>query len=352
MGSETTATSSTSFKCFPGTPVAPAGHHQLTVTSIAHSREKNVFVSSGTDGTILQWKCGEYAQPEKVLSKDSSPVWTTTIVGNKAVSGLENGTIVVVDLNSTGRTVLEGGHSAAVCKLASYGSDKFVSASRDFKALIWSLGKDTPDAELAGHSNGLTDVVVFGDKAATASLDSTIKVWDLKTGQALSTLKGHSMQVTCLALVSDSVLASGSTDGSVRVWNLDSSECTKTIQAHTTSVTGLHKVLENQIVSTGWDGNAKVWDPVSGKSKGVMEPPKDRNTRDKDNGICSSCVALDSKLIASYFSNKVVVWDCKSTKVISEKTIKGFPSAVGVDMDGKNGLLGLSYGEIQNIAII
>ena len=102
------------------------------------------------------------------------------------------------------------------------------------------------------------------------------------------------------------------------------------------------------------EGMAQVEEETQGvdKSKGVMEPPKERGAREsKDNGICSSCVALDSKLIASYFSNKVVVWDCKTTKVVSEKTIKGFPSAVGVDVDGKNGLLGLSYGEIQSIAI-
>ena len=335
-------------KTFAKAPDAPAGHHATTVTSVAFAKDKSAFVTAGTDGKVLMWK-GSYADPEKILAAEACPAWTATAIGGTCVSGFDDGSIAKVDLDSGEKTILKG-HEEAVSKLAAYGSDKFVSASRDSTALVWSLGAgDEPVLKLEGHAEGLTDVAVVEDKAVTASLDGTLKVWDLKTGKALATLKGHSLQVTCVAVVSATTVASGSADGSVRTWNVETGECLQSIDgAHSASVTGLHRVLDTKIVSTGWDGAAKVWDPATGKPVGSqMGPPKDRTTRDKENGVCASCVTEDgAKLVGTYFSKKVVVWDCKSSRVVKEKNQdKGFATAVGVDSANKV-VLGLSHGEV------
>ncbi|QDZ17980.1 WD40 repeat domain-containing protein [Chloropicon primus] len=322
----------------------------MTTTSVAYSSDKSAFLTAATDGKVLLWKAGKL---ERVVSEDSSPVWTTAVVGSALVSGSEDGILTVVDLDSSGTKKVISGHLAAVSKVAAYGATKFVSASRDAKAAVWSLGGgDKPELELSGHAQGLTDVVVVGDKAATASLDGSVKVWDLKTGKCLGTLQGHGLQVTSLAALSGATIASGSADRSIRIWSLETLECLKAIEgAHATSVTGVHRVLDNHVVSTGWDATVKLWDPATGKLKGTMGPPKDRTTKDKDNGVCASGVASDSKVVACYFGGKVVVWDCKACRTVSEKDVKGFASSVGVDAEGKTAILGLSSGECQSMDV-
>ncbi|QDZ17724.1 WD40 repeat domain-containing protein [Chloropicon primus] len=307
------------FKCFAGAPEAPADHHSMTTTSVAYSSDRRAFVTAATDGKVLLWKAGK---PERVVSEGSSPVWTTAVVGSALVSGSEDGILTVVDLDSSGTKKVISGHLAA------------------------------PELELSGHAQGLTDVVVVGDKAATASLDGSVKVWDLKTGKCLGTLQGHGLQVTSLVALSGATIASGSADGSIRIWSLETLECLKAIEwAHATSVTGVHRVLDNHVVSTGWDATVKLWDPATVKLKGTMGPPKDRTTKDKDNGVCASGVASDSKVVACYFGGKVVVWDCKACRTVSEKDVKGFTSSVGVDAEGKTAILGLSSGECQSMDV-
>ena len=243
------------------------------------------------------------------------------------------------------------GHTAPVCKLSQFGSNQFVSASRDSKAFLWSLEKEEPLKTLSGHSKGLTDVVVVGGRAATSSLDNTIKVWDLASGENLSTLEGHALQVTCLTAIDDERIASGSADGEIRIWNLSTAKCDKSFKGHGMSVTGLHKVSGSKLASTGWDGAVKIWDVGTGKCVQTMQPAPEKNAKDADGGICASSVLSEDRIVASHFNKQVNVWDCQSGKSLASKAMKGFASAVVTSIDGKGAYLGLSYGEMHKLDV-
>ena len=54
----------------------------------------------------------------------------------------------------------------------------------------------------------------------SGSLDTNIKVWDLRSKEAVSILKGHTMQINSVAGAPDGkMIASGSADGLVKVKN-------------------------------------------------------------------------------------------------------------------------------------
>ena len=76
---------------------------------------------------------------------------------------------------------------------------------------------------LKGHTDEVTCLAINpnGQVLASGSRDRTIRLWSLPDGTALQVLKGHISDVTCLAISPNGqVLASGSKDGTVRLWTL------------------------------------------------------------------------------------------------------------------------------------
>ncbi len=56
--------------------------------------------------------------------------------------------------------------------------------------------------------------------AVSGSWDSTVKVWDDVTGSVLSTLEGHTIEISSVAISSNSTKSvSGLCDTAVKVWD-------------------------------------------------------------------------------------------------------------------------------------
>ena len=99
---------------------------------------------------------------------------------------------------------------------------KFVTASRDMRALVWKTGSQKPVMTLSGHRSSVYDAAWHPseDVIATASSDNTIIIWDANTGEALRTLTGHNDNVNAVHFSPDGeLLASASSDGNARLWN-------------------------------------------------------------------------------------------------------------------------------------
>ena len=61
--------------------------------------------------------------------------------------------------------------------------------------------------------------ILDGAYLVTGCRDEHIRVWDMGTDKCVRIVKGHSDEVSCLA-VEGQTLWSGSIDGTVRSWNL------------------------------------------------------------------------------------------------------------------------------------
>jgi WD40 repeat protein len=75
---------------------------------------------------------------------------------------------------------------------------------------------------LKGHTNQVSSLAISynGQIIASGSSDKTIKLWDLQTGELLHTLEGHSDGVTSLAISQNrKFIASGSQDKTIRIWS-------------------------------------------------------------------------------------------------------------------------------------
>ncbi|GFR63055.1 bromodomain and WD repeat-containing protein 3-like [Elysia marginata] len=99
----------------------------------------------------------------------------------------------------------------------------------------------------------------------TGADDGLVKIWSTFDMRLLATLRGHSAEITDMAVSFDNChLASGSCDKIVRVWCLRSKAPAAVLQAHTAMITSVQFCPKPQgstryLISTGNDGCVCFW---------------------------------------------------------------------------------------------
>ena len=116
---------------------------------------------------------------------------------------------------------------------AGWSDDKKVVTSPDGRRIATSVTSElavhVKDAvtdrvltTLRGHTDAIYCIAFSpdGTRIATASHDQTIKIWDAADGREVLTLRGHTHVVQCVAFSPDGhLLASGGIDTTARVWD-------------------------------------------------------------------------------------------------------------------------------------
>ncbi|KAK2507744.1 hypothetical protein MC885_000988, partial [Smutsia gigantea] len=95
--------------------------------------------------------------------------------------------------------------------------------------------------------------------------DCLVKIWSTHNGRLLSTLRGHSAEISDMAVnYENTMIAAGSCDKIIRVWCLRTCAPVAVLQGHTGSITSLQfspmaKGSQRYMVSTGADGTVCFW---------------------------------------------------------------------------------------------
>ena len=87
----------------------------------------------------------------------------------------------------------------------------------------WSLSNEPwcQQQALEGHTEEITCLAPLADsRIATGSHDNTVRIWSLN-GEEPIVLNGHTSVVNCLAPLADGRIATGSYDETVRIWSLN-----------------------------------------------------------------------------------------------------------------------------------
>jgi len=80
-----------------------------------------------------------------------------------------------------------------------------------------------------------------------------------------SPLKGHTSCVSCLAVLSNGVLASGSYDGTIKVWDVKTGVCQRTLSGHERGISTIVALPNGMLVSVSIDKTVKLWDVFASK---------------------------------------------------------------------------------------
>ena len=163
-------------------------------------------------------------QPAAVRPAEISPD------GAFIAAGYSDGHVRIFD-TATGRLIRTLDHpgEVKVLRFAPDGSGRFLSASTDHLAHVWSLKTGEKLSTFAGH----TDTIIAGGwspdsrSIATASYDGTTRVWEAATGRALCPPMPHATWLAHLEFSPDgNRLATACRDGTVRLWNPHTGEPT------------------------------------------------------------------------------------------------------------------------------
>lgn len=166
------------------------------------------------------------------------------------------------------------GHSAEIlCIDFSPNGSQAVSGSEDKTLRLWDVDSGKELRRFEGHTAAVTAVAfVDSGKILSGSADRTIRLWDVETGKELKRLEGHTDKITFIA-VGVTTFASGDQSGTIRMWDQESGKERYCLTGHTGAIRGLaYDPYGGFVASGGEDGTVRTW--VHGKEKAKMEGHK------------------------------------------------------------------------------
>ncbi|HEV3310716.1 MAG TPA: NB-ARC domain-containing protein, partial [Chloroflexota bacterium] len=245
--------------------------HQGLVTSLALSPDGQRIVSGSDDRTVAVWDLESGTRIHQ-LSGHQGLVTSLAVSpdGRRIISGSDDRTVAVWDLESGTRIHRLTGHQDWVRSVAvSPDGRRIVSGSDDRTVAVWDLESGTRIHQLTGHQGFVTSVALSPDgrRIVSVSVDGTVSVWDLESGTRIHELVGHHGWVMSVAVSPDGrrIVSAGPDDGTVVVWDLESGTRIQKLTGHSGLVTSVALSPDGRrIVSGSRDATVAVWDLESG----------------------------------------------------------------------------------------
>ncbi|XP_040381866.1 phospholipase A-2-activating protein isoform X2 [Oryza brachyantha] len=154
------------------------------------------------------------------------------------------------------------GHSSFVGPLAWIPpSDRFpegglVSGGMDTLVLLWDLHKGEVAETMKGHTSQVTGLAVDnnGDVISSA-MDCTLRQW--RNGNAVEVWEAHKVAVQTVMKLPSGELFTGSSDSTIKLWK--GRTCLHTFTGHADTVRCLAEMPGLGILSASHDGTIKMW---------------------------------------------------------------------------------------------
>ena len=189
-------------------------------------------------------------------------------------------------------------HTKKVIRIAfSRDGKRFVSASWDGTANLWSADGDSPVKVLKG-AEGWVNAAEFApdDRTIVIAANDEARVFDAETGALLRTLKGHEQQINDLTYSPDGkTIATASLDGTLRTWRADTGAPIRIFKGHTEGVLGVAFSADGERLFSAGDTTVRVWDAALGSALETIEAHR----TDKDLRGANAVLTLGPDLAAS-----------------------------------------------------
>ena len=219
--------------------------------------------------------------------------------------------------------------------------DKFAIGIDDGKIELWDVKTEERISTLSGHSDQVTTTSNHvsalalsseGLQLASGSMNTTVRLWDTTRTKGPITLQKHTGWVNVLAFSPDCrMLASGSTDKTVLLWDTSTGELLATLVGHINSIAALTFSPDSTtLVSASTDGTVLFWNTETGNQLPTR-------ITGHTNWIKAVSFLKDSTTLASVaFNGAITFWDMKTTqKTVLQTTIhQDMLSALAFSPDG------------------
>ena len=114
-----------------------------------------------------------------------------------------------------GRAKVLEGHTNAVWSVA-IKDNIIISGSDDETIKIWDINSGKCIKTLEGHTDWVKSVAIKDNLIISGSSDNTIKIWDIESGECIKTPEGHTGSVYSVA-IRDNLIITGLKDKTIRI---------------------------------------------------------------------------------------------------------------------------------------
>lgn len=150
------------------------------------------------------------------------------------------------------------------------------------------------------------------------STDGTLNLWRADDGELVTTLAGHTGEVTGCVLLPEDRAVSCSRDGTLRLWNLRSPAPLGMLCSHEGPVLGVVAIDSERVVSWSEDCTLRVWDVYDGRELRVL--------RGHDRAVTACAVVRKDLLVSGSADATVRLWSLKDGQLL--RTYRGHQAAV------------------------
>jgi WD40 repeat protein len=267
--------------------------HQGDVLSVIISDGK--IISGSQDKTIKVWDLNS-GKLIYTLSGHNSGIYSLAVTDNKLLSCSADRTIKIWDLNTAELKFTLLGHNSHVYSLA-VDKGRFASASIDKTIKIWDFAtKKIIKVINTGEISALS-ICISNEKLVAGLSDGTIKIWDLSSARLLTSYRENDESITSVC-ISNGVLITGSKDKTVRIWNLENLDLINTLYGHKSPVWTV-TVDTGRIISGSEDKTVKIWNLEDGK---LIETLKEHSD------WVSSVASGEGRIISASADSTLKVW--------------------------------------------
>ena len=321
--------------------------HSSWVRAVAVTHDGHQAVSGSEDKTLRLWDL-EGSKLPFVLEGHLNAVRTLAVTrdGRHAVSGSEDNTLRVWDLESNRPPRVLEGHSGAVYAVAVTDDGRIAVSGSDDKTLrVWDLKGNKLPRVLEGHSGAVYAVAVTPDGriAVSGSRDNTLRVWQLEGDQPPLVLEDRSNRVWAVAVTPDGRHAvSGSGDNTLWVWDLTGNRPPLILEGHSGLVLAVAVTFDGRYAVSGSEDNTlRVWDLEGNRPTRVLEGHSD--------SVYAVAVTPDGRsAVSGSGDNTLRVWDLEGNRLL--RVLEGHSDwiyAVAVTPDGRSAVSGSYDGTLR-----
>ncbi|GAB1603500.1 phospholipase A-2-activating protein-like [Argonauta hians] len=300
------------------------GHENDVRTLATYPLHEDVIISGSRDRTTRIWTANaNNSFKENCKIQDHSNFVSSVCVipptasqEGAIVTGSNDKSIIVYDLQTFHKLYQLTGHQGTVCTLSPGNDGRIISGSWDNTAKVW-LNRQC-SMTLQGHEAAVWVVKYIPalDTILTGSADKTIRLW--REGTCQSVITGHTDCVRDIAVCTDNQFLSCSNDATIRRWLL-SGECLHVYNGHTSFVYSIDLLPNDEgFVTTGEDKTLRIWQNASCVQT-ITHPC---------NSIWSVGVLANGDVITGGSDAMIRVFTRNSSRMASEEEQKTFDDLV------------------------
>jgi len=183
---------------------------------------------------------------------------------NFAISGSQDGTVIIWDLDSPDSTTIQVGE--AVNTILVHPDGRTFFCGQGMTVQQWDFKSKTCIRSF-NHQSYLCSLACSPDGrfVITGAQDNLLKLWATATGECLRSFSGHTGPVSAVAISPDGTcILSGSSDKTLRQWKIQNGDCIQILKADF-FVDAVAVSMEGRFAMSA-SGPVQIWDLETGES--------------------------------------------------------------------------------------